>query len=92
MKVKHTYNFSNGDEVTEIITGFNGVITGSVHYLTGCNQYLVTAKAKDNFTQPISEWYDEGRLKLLQSELVTPNEVKGEKNGCDKLPSRNRTI
>ena len=92
MKVKHTYNFSNGDEVKEIITGFTGVITGSVHYLTGCNQYLVAAKAKDNFTEPISNWYDEGRLELLKNESIKPNEVKASKNGCDALPSKSRGI
>jgi hypothetical protein len=31
----------------DVITGFEGVITGHVAYLTGCNQYLLAPPAKD---------------------------------------------
>lgn len=88
MITKHEFGFSNGDEVKETVTGFEGIITGSVIYLTGCNQYLVAAKAKDNFTEPISNWYDEGRLTLLESKKIESKDVKGKKNGCDKLPNK----
>jgi hypothetical protein len=84
---KHTFLFSNGDEVVESITGFKGTVTGSVYYLTGCNQYLVTSKAKDEFSEGKALWYDEGRLKLVKEGAFAPADVQGEKNGCDILPS-----
>jgi hypothetical protein len=82
-----TFQFSNGDEVVETITGFKGTITGSVYYLTGCNQYLVVSKSKDEFSEGKALWYDEGRLKLVKSEAFKPADVQGEDNGCDLLPS-----
>jgi hypothetical protein len=81
-----TFQFSNGDEVVETITGFKGTITGSVYYLTGCNQYLVVAKAKDEISEGKAIWYDEGRLKLVKSEAIKPSDVQAEANGCDALP------
>ncbi len=80
MKVE--FKFSNGDEVREKITGFRGVITGSVTYLTGCNQYLLTAKSKTERKQATTLWYDEGRLELIRN-AITAEEVKADDNGCD---------
>lgn len=50
-----------GDTVTDAITGFTGVATGYVTYITGCNQFCVTPKAKDSVTKD-SIWFDEQRL------------------------------
>ena len=63
--ITKTFEFSNGDVVREKITGFTGTITGTAFYLTGCNSYLVTAKPKDEFSEPNAIWYDEGRLELI---------------------------
>lgn len=82
-----TFQFSNGDEVIETITGFKGTITGTCFYLTGCNQYLITAKMNSEGKEPTALWYDEGRLKLVKSENFKSEDVKGEANGCDALPS-----
>lgn len=81
------FKFKNGDEVIEKITGFKGTITGSVFYLTGCNQYLVTAKCEREGKEPIALWYDEGRLEYV-STVVTEEDVKAESNGCDILPNK----
>ena len=81
--MKVNFKFSNGDQVAEKITGFKGTITGAVCYLTGCNQYLVTAKAESEVKQAETLWYDEGRLELIKKESVKSNEVIGDKNGAD---------
>ena len=60
----------NGDKVKEKITGFSGVITGSCSYLTGCDQYLVTAKQTDITKDPLARWYDEQRLELQKEQVV----------------------
>ena len=84
--VTKNFKFSNGDLVQETITGFSGTITGTCFYLTGCNQYLVTAKPKDEFSEPTALWYDEGRLTLLTPSLFKESDVAAEDNGCDKTP------
>ena len=83
--VTKKFNFKNGDVVTEKVTGFTGTITGSVYYLTGCSQYLVTAKQKDEFTEAVTVWYDEGRLEYVKT-AVTEDDVKADDNGCDRQP------
>ena len=82
-----TFKFSNGDLVKEKITGFKGVVTGTCFYLTGCNQYLVTAKPKDEFSEAVGLWYDEGRLELVTKEVHIESDVKAEDNGCDIAPN-----
>lgn len=85
--VTKEFKFANGDEVIEKITGFKGIITGSVFYLTGCNQYLITSKWSDKGKEPIALWYDEGRLDFIENK-VSEKDVQGIDNGCDKLPNR----
>ena len=80
------FKFSNGDQVKEKITGFAGTITGTCFYLTGCNQYLITTKPKDEFSEPISLWYDEARLSIVSEGVIKAQDVTGEDPGCDIPP------
>lgn len=64
------FKFKNGQTVREKITGYAGTITGTCFYLTGCNQYLITAKSKNSTTPARTVWYDEDRL-----EEITENEL-----------------
>ena len=80
------FKFENGDKVKEKVTGFEGIITGTVYYITGCNQYLITAKSQDG-KEPVALWYDEGRLELLPSGSIRPEDVSSDDNGCDLLPN-----
>ena len=89
MKHKHEYLFSNGDLVKEKITGFEGTITGSVHYLTGCNQYLIVPKCENPSKVSQGEWYDEGRLELINNDNIKASDVEEKKNGADKAPPNN---
>ncbi|MDK4727432.1 hypothetical protein [Rhizobium phaseoli] len=43
------------------ITGFRGVATGYVQYITGCNQVLLAPRSTDGSLKS-SEWIDEQRL------------------------------
>lgn len=80
------FEFKNGDEVIEKITGFKGVITGTAFYLTGCTQHLITAKCEKEGKEPIALWYDEGRLNFVKNS-ITSEDVQGKENGCDLLPN-----
>lgn len=55
----------NGDRVRHRIHGFEGIVMGTVDYLTGCRQMLVCPEKCEGGGHPDSYWYDEGVLQLL---------------------------
>jgi hypothetical protein len=79
----HEFQFKNGDLVRDKITKFSGTVTGSVFYLTGCNQYLITPSCEKEFKKPDAHWFDEGRLEIVETEKVKSKDVQGDNNGPD---------
>lgn len=79
------FKFELGDTARDLITGFQGVITGRAQYLTGCTQYLVqppgqkVATSSKRSTIAVattikdSSWIDEARLDLVKAERVVLN-------------------
>lgn len=59
-----------GDRVREIVSGYTGVVTGCVRYLWGCEQVLV-ARA-DEKGKPESDWFDVGRIEILERAALAP--------------------
>lgn len=51
------------------ITGFTGVVTGHVVYMTGCNQTLLAPKAKDGGDAVDARWYDDQRLEVVHGSV-----------------------
>lgn len=51
-----------GKPCEDRITGFKGIITGYVNYLTGCDQYLIIPKAKKGGSYPDGVWLDTNRI------------------------------
>lgn len=70
-----------GHNFMDRITGFQGVCTGYVQYITGCNQLLLSPKSDDGKTRE-AHWFDEQRLLLDESapRIVLDN---GASPGCD---------
>ena len=69
-----------GQKAKDVITGFEGTITGIVTYLTGCKQVLITGQSKDGKPAD-STWFDETRIKILNR---TPVKLPTQHdNGCD---------
>lgn len=67
------------------ITGFAGVATGYVQYITGCNQMLLAPPATDGVMKD-SQWLDEQRLEEMGA---LPIELdNGDTPGCDRAPPR----
>lgn len=64
-----------GNTYQDKITGFQGVATGHVHYLTGCNQVLLAPKAISEFGKEPA-WFDEQRLELLDAPRITLDNSK----------------
>jgi hypothetical protein len=53
-----------GSKVKDRITGFSGIVTGFVTYLSGCNQALVIPKVAADGTFKEGQWFDEQRLEV----------------------------
>ena len=47
------------------ITGFTGVIVGRVEYISGCNQVMLSPKAKPDGEYVSSNWFDEQRIEVM---------------------------
>ncbi|WP_336974188.1 hypothetical protein [Sphingobium aromaticiconvertens] len=65
----------------DIITGFEGTITGHCNYLTGCSQVLMAPPAKDG-AYVDSQWFDVQRVALTEDEAVVLD--NGPTPGCDR--------
>ena len=71
----------------DTVTGFTGVCTGHVTYLTGCDQLLLQPKSDDAAKRPASEWFDLNRVERTDAPRVVL-EV-GPKPGADRAaPSK----
>lgn len=68
-----------GQKAKDKITGFEGILTARIQYLTGCDQYCIAPPAVDGKI-PDSCYFDEGRIGVLGRGIL-PEEVVTEKNG-----------
>lgn len=59
-----------GKQAKDKISGFEGVITGHVHYLTGCAQCLLMPKVAKDGSIRAAEWFDEQRLEIKSAKPV----------------------
>ena len=71
-----------GSGVRDKITGFSGVATGRVEYLTGCHQVLITPQCKPGgeFQEP--RWFDEQRVQA-DAGVASVQIENGEHPGAD---------
>ena len=58
----HKFKFGNGQYLKDKITGFTGMVIARYNYITGCDQYNLQPKVKDDGTPQDSKYFDEGRL------------------------------
>lgn len=72
-----------GKTVSDRITGFRGVVTGYVEYLSGCNQVLVVPPISADGTLRDASWFDVQRVDVLDHvpPVVLDN---GTTPGCDR--------
>ena len=55
-----------GLSVTDEISGFTGIVTGQVEYITGGNQVLISPKTKEGSNLIEAKWFDEQRIEIHQ--------------------------
>ena len=76
-----------GATVTDKITGFTGVVTGIVDYISGCSQALVTPRVKPDSAAEDGRWFDLQRLDVDASVPVIALD-NGATPGPDATPPR----
>ncbi len=75
-----------GRKVTDKITGFSGIVTGYVTYLTGCNQALVVPPVDEKGLMRDSQWLDEQRLTVADGEALSLDNARAP--GFDRAPPK----
>ena len=61
-----SFKFELGVRVKDSVSSFEGVVLGRCHWLTGCNQYVVTPTELDkDGKRRDGEWFDENRLEVV---------------------------
>jgi len=74
-----------GSTVRCRITGFTGIVTGKVEYITGCNQSLVQPTVGNDGNYRDSIWLDADKLEQVGDWVIN---LKVDNAGFDKAPPR----
>lgn len=77
--------FKLGIKAEDKITGFTGILTGYVKYLTGCDQYLVAPKVDKEGKHIDARWYDVNRLKQIKENKIEIDTSK-DNGACESAP------
>lgn len=75
-----------GVKVKDKITGFEGIVTGRVEYLTGCDQVLVKPRTEDVTKMPEGSWLDVNRCEVIADDEVKLDTSKD--SGAMEAPPR----
>jgi hypothetical protein len=79
VETSSTEELTLGQEAKDKVTGFTGILTSKISYLTGCDQYSITPPAVNNETKE-ANFFDEGRIEIV-GKGITKEEVASEKEG-----------
>lgn len=66
-----------GSKVRDQITGFEGIATSRIEYITGCVQFGVLPPIKADGAYPNCEYIDEQRLDVLAPPVGTASRPAG---------------
>lgn len=72
-----------GQRLKDKVTGFEGIASGKAEYLTGCTQWSLQPKVKEDGSFIEGRWFDEGRLVILDEHGIVQSDILADKNGCD---------
>lgn len=65
------FKYELGDTAIDLLTGFSGVISYRVEYLTGCPQYGLLPKIDEKGEIRKEQQFDENRIRILDVPRVT---------------------
>ncbi len=69
-----------GKKVKDSVTGFEGIVSARVEYLSGCIQYLIRPTIAEKGKFPEGEYIDEGVLKVTGNGILEKKRVKKTKS------------
>jgi len=72
-----------GQKVRDIVTGLEGIAVSRIEYLNGCIQYGIETESEDGNKLNKTEYLDEGRLKVIDSSIVTEQLEEKEEEEVD---------
>ncbi len=65
------FKFPMGEMAKDVVTGFTGIITARVEFLTGCNQYVLNPPMKKGDKETLkTEQFDENRLVIVPGKAI----------------------
>lgn len=89
------FKFQMGVTVRDLVSGFEGIITGRAEHITNCDTYGVTPPAQGGDFKKV-EWFDEPRLELVSGKpaltLVSGVGAPAEKTGAGENPERTNSV
>ncbi len=59
-----------GDEVKDMVSGFQGIAVARYQYIQGCNRICVQPPVDEDGKLPVTENFDEPQLEVVQKEKV----------------------
>lgn len=65
------FKFDLGARVSDVITGFKGVVTARTEWLNGCKRYVVQSEKLDKDNKPVDLALDEEQMKVVGKPVVT---------------------
>jgi hypothetical protein len=78
-------NLKLGVEARDVVTGFSGIVTYKVEYLTGCDQWgLQPLIGKDGDLKEIKQ-FDENRIEVTGAGITLPKEEPTVRTGGPSL-------
>jgi hypothetical protein len=83
-----TFKFALGQEAKDAITGFKGIITGRIEYISGCLQYAISPPVKEDGSKRDGEWFDEERLEIVGPGVTLASRLGGGPVPRDAPPVR----
>jgi hypothetical protein len=64
-----SFKFHRGDYLSDLITGFKGVVVGRSDYLTSCNTYCLQPPVDQDGKHVDAQWFDEHSLEYDPAHL-----------------------
>ncbi len=93
VKTNNMYKFDLGTKLKDAVTGFEGIATFRIQFLTGCDQYGINPGLNKEGERRAEEQFDENRLIVMKGGVKLPEETIKQKQSGGHQPriEANRT-
>lgn len=88
-KIKADFKFNLGDEVTDNITGFTGIVICRTQWLNSCNVYGVKSRVLKDGLVADTQYFDQPQLVVFKKKVIKPYQNTG--GPAQAVPQANRS-